>query len=694
MTMISRYAVRRPAHLVLAFITAMILVSGRGSGRPEVLAALGNPIPAENAKPGDTDWNISGIGDPAIQGFATDMSVNHNTTVQFKVDVNPAGNFHLDIYRIGYYNGAGARRVATIENQAGVTQLPCTSDTATGLVDCGNWTVSAQWAVPADAVSGVYVAKIVREATHTLQANGGDLTQGSHIVFIVRDDERKADVLFQTSDTTWQAYNRYGGASTYCAPGVGVSNADSVYYSGPCPTRATKVSYNRPFDTRVTSPSSWLFSAEYPMIRFLEANGYDTKYWSGVDTDRFGADPSVGLTVTTKKPKVFLSVGHDEYWSGAQRANVETARNAGVSLAFMSGNEIYWKHRWESSHRTLVTYKETMAGAKIDPAVDPVTGPIWTGTWRDTRFGPHDGGRPENALIGSIWTVNCCTQSGIIVPASKAGLRIWRNTRVANLTSGSTTLGNETLGYEWGEAVENGFQPAGLVRLSTTTVPNQEKIQGFGTTVAPGTATHSLTLYKTNSGAIVFGASSVQWSWGLDAVHDNGTNNVVDPAMQQATVNLFADMGAQPATLQVGNDPNYPLLVAATASQDTAAPASSITSPLAGANIENGSSVTISGTATDTGGGQVAGVEVSVDGGASWQAAQGTSNWSFVWTPGALGSANIRTRAIDDSANLGFAGNGITVTIVQPICPCTSLCGRQSFQARPARPIPTRGSSV
>ncbi len=153
----------------------------------------------------------------------------------------------------------------------------------------------------------------------------------------------------------------------------------------------------------------------------------------------------------------------------------------------MSGNEIYWKHRWESSHRTLVTYKETMAGAKIDPAVDPVTGPIWTGTWRDTRFGPHDGGRPENALIGSIWTVNCCTQSGIIVPASQAGLRLWRNTRVANLTPGSsTTLGNETLGYEWGEALENGFQPAGLVRLSTTTVSRSGKDPGLRHVGRPG----------------------------------------------------------------------------------------------------------------------------------------------------------------------------------------------------------------
>ena len=121
------------------------------------------------------------------------MSVNHGSTVQFKVDVNPAGLFHLDIYRIGYYNGAGARRVASIENQAGIKQLGCVSDVATGLVDCGNWTVSAEWNMPADAVSGVYVAKVVREATHTLPVNGGDLTEGSHIVFIVRDDERKAE---------------------------------------------------------------------------------------------------------------------------------------------------------------------------------------------------------------------------------------------------------------------------------------------------------------------------------------------------------------------------------------------------------------------------------------------------------------------------------------------------------------------
>ena len=109
-----------------------------------------------------------------------------------------------------------------------------------------------------------------------------------------------------------------------------------------------------------------MFNAEYPMVRFLESNGYDVSYTSGVDTDRRGAE--------LLEHEAFLSVGHDEYWSGTQRANVEAARDAGVDLAFFSGNEVFWKTRWENSidgsgtpHRTLVSYKETHADAKIDP---------------------------------------------------------------------------------------------------------------------------------------------------------------------------------------------------------------------------------------------------------------------------------------------------------------------------------------
>ena len=198
-------------------------------------------------------------------------------------------------------------------------------------------------------MSGIYFAKLVRD---------GGASDGSHIFFIVRDDEGHSNLLFQTQDTTWEAYNQYGGRSLYQSNDGG---------PGTNPARAYKVSYNRPLTTRGPTPEDSPFNAEYPMVRWLERNGYDVSYFTGVDSARFGSK--------ILDHKTFLSVGHDEYWSGTQRANVEAARAAGVNLAFFSGNESFWKTRWEPSTadgsstdwRTLVCYKETHAGAKIDP---------------------------------------------------------------------------------------------------------------------------------------------------------------------------------------------------------------------------------------------------------------------------------------------------------------------------------------
>src|SRR5690606_32829881 len=133
--------------------------------------------------------------------------------------------------------------------------------------------------------------------------------------------------------------------------------------------------------------------------------------------------------------------------------------------------------------------------------------------------------------------------------------------------------------------------------------------QDHGSTYGTGTANHALTLYKHSSGALVFGAGTIQWAWGLDSVHDRA-GSPADVRMQQATVNLFADMQIQPATLQ-------PNLVQASASTDSTAPTVVISAPAAGATVSQGSTVVISGTATDIGG-VVGGVEVSVDNGATW----------------------------------------------------------------------------
>ncbi|HXI31004.1 MAG TPA: N,N-dimethylformamidase beta subunit family domain-containing protein, partial [Vicinamibacterales bacterium] len=366
---------------MIAIATALFLMLFDRGASHRIVHASPSTISDENAnKPGANDWDITGAGDPDIQGFATDISVNLGDTVHFKIAAPGAAAYQLKIYRLGYYHGFGATLVATVTPTATLpqSQPACINQiTTTGLIDCGTWNESASWTVPATAVSGIYIAKPTRT----------DNGHASHIVFIVRDDSRTADVVFQTSDTTWQAYNQYPGvssnppgASLYC--GGPLSNEGSAYLRS-CATRAAKVSYNRPFDTRAHDPQSWLFNAEYPMVRWLEANGYDVKYQSGVDTDRRAFD----LT-GAHRPKIFLSVGHDEYWSGGQRKAVENARNAGVNLAFLSGNEMYWKTRYEPSldgsgtgYRTLVSYKETIANAKIDPAIDPVTGvPIWTGT--------------------------------------------------------------------------------------------------------------------------------------------------------------------------------------------------------------------------------------------------------------------------------------------------------------------------
>ena len=615
-----------------------------------------NPIAIENSKPGSpsSEWQIQGAGDTSIQGFATDISVNKGDTVNFKINTDAA--YSINIYRLGYYGGLGARKMPTQPSSPQPQQQPaCLTDSTTGLIDCGNWAVSASWKVPDDATSGIYIAKLVRTDT------GG----ASHIVFIVRDDASTSDLLFQTSDTTWQAYNNYGGLSLYPPTDTG----DNCPQAG----RAYKVSYNRPFNTRaIHRGEDWLFNGEYPMVRWLEANGYNVSYFTGVDSERRGS--------LIRNHKVFLSVGHDEYWSGNQRANVEAARNAGVHLAFFSGNEIFWKTRWENSidgsgtsYRTLVCYKETHADAKIDPQ-DP---PIWTGTWRDPRFSPPaDGGRPENALTGTIFIANCCTTTlAISVPEDDGKMRIWRNTSAATLTpGGSLALAPGTLGYEWDEDRDNGFRPAGLIRLSSTTSNPQQRllVQGdtgnppdYGTCYGPGTATHHVTLYRHSSGALVFGAGTVQWSWGLDQNHDKiedgSTTNV---NMQQACVNLFADMNVQPTTLQAGLSP-------ATASTDTIAPTSAITSPTAGSTLQTGSAVTITGTATDSGGGIVGGVEVSVDGGTTWHPTTGRTSWSYTWTPQTSESVTIKSRAVDDSGNIETPGAGVSVTVGASTCPCS-----------------------
>lgn len=599
----------------------------------DVARAASNAILTENAKVGSSGWDLDYVDD-SIEGFAADFSVNAGEPVRFKINT-VSTNYRVDIYRIGWYGGAGARLVTSVPRVLASPQVQPAPirNAALGLVDCGNWAVSATWNVPATAVSGVYVANFVRLDVP------GDLT--NRALFVVRNDGRQSDILVQTSDTTYQAYNRWGGNSLYHGDG------DAAF------GRAVKVSYSRPMEPGQLEND--FYYAEMPLVRWLERNGYDVTYASCIDTEQRPAE--------LRRHKVFVSSGHDEYWSSGMRANVEAARDAGVHLIFMTGNEVFWKVRWESSidgsgapYKTLVCYKETLENAKVDPS------PEWTGTWRDGRFSPpSNGGQPENGLTGTLFKGIISvddTDFPITVPYEYSRQRFWRNTSVAAIGAGqSATLTNATLGYEFNTDGDLPARPAGLIRLSETTVVIDEVLRDNGGTYTPGPLTHYMTMYRAASGALVWSTGTVQWSWGLDDYHTNRPVFAVptDARIQQATLNMLADMGVQPASRQAG-------LVAASASTDFLPPVSTVVSPAADAELPIGTGVTLMGTATDAGGGRVAAVEVSIDGGASWHPALGRESWTYSFVPQQVGSINVKVRAIDDSGNIEPTDAGVTYT--------------------------------
>ena len=646
--------------LVRAVVLALlaVLVAPAGAARAgDPCGAGSNPVVCENSLPGTpmSQWYSPGAwGD--IQGFSTTQSVAPGQTISLKVSSPEV--YRVEIYRLGWYGGDGARLMPSSPTAVfpAVTQPDCNRAASTGEVDCGNWSVTASWTVPSDAVSGVYLADLDETSGHGFMP----------YPFVVTNPSSHSDVVVQTSDQTWQAYNMYGGADLYQG-------------NGPAPDgRAYAVSYNRPLNV---SGANGIFGSEYAMLQWLERNGYDVSYLSGVDVSTQG-----GLLLNHK---VYMSSGHDEYWNQAQYDAVTAARNAGVNLAFFAGNDIFWRTRLSPSivdsaaNRTLTSYKMTkMEFPQPDGIADPSG--QWTGTFMDPAGAGSGGNQPGNALSGSLFTVNGYNANAINVAYPYSTDRLWRNTSVASLQPGqSYTMQTGTLGYEWDSDVSNAVRPSGEIDMSSTTVnlTNGTLLKDYGNIYGNGTAVHSLTLYRAASGALVFSSGTVQWAWGLSTVH-NDLATTEDPVQEQATANLLSDMGAAPLTLQSG-------LTMPAKSTDTVGPSTSVATPSSGATVPAMSPVTVSGTATDAGGGVVARVEVSTDNGATWQPATGLGSWSYSWTPTVTGSYTVLVRSEDDSANVG-ATVSIPLTVGPQSCPCSIFPN----SAAPAKPDSGDGSAV
>jgi hypothetical protein len=265
---------------------------------------------------------------------------------------------------------------------------------------------------------------------------------------VVRDDASRSALLLQTSDTTWHAYNQYGGNSLYVGSPAG---------------RAYKVSYNRPITTRGTSPEDSFFAAEYPMVRFLEANGYDVSYTSGVDTDRRGA--------LLKNHKAFVSVGTTSTGPGSSaptsRQHATPGSTSPSSAATRSSGRRAGRPastaRHGAPHARLLQGDE---GRRQDRPVRDVDRHVGA-----TPLQPAvDGGGRRTAHRHDLHGQRRHLAQGLIrVPEADGKMRFWRGTAVATSCRGDGDMPQARLGYEWDAELDNGSRPPGSCRLSDAT---------------------------------------------------------------------------------------------------------------------------------------------------------------------------------------------------------------------------------
>jgi hypothetical protein len=481
-----------------------------------------NPIVLENQKAGTTAWAIDDANQATteIVGYGDATSINKGQAINLKVSLAQAGQYQIDVYRLGYYGGAGGRLVTTVTGLNGVAQAEPTINPSTKLVEY-NWNTSYTLQTGSDWTSGLYFAKLTDSTTG----------KQNYIQFTLRDDNRPSDIGFQDAISTAAAYNNYGGYSVYDFNSSG--------------GRAYQVSFDRPFQYNTSAASEQFNNTltwEYNMTRWLESQGYDVSYYTNLDVS---INP-----LQLYSQKTFLTVGHDEYWSMDERNNVQLARDNGINLAFFSANTGYWQVRYEAStsgqaNRVMTVYKDS-SGVGSYPSIDPIaqSNPIAATTlFRSTLVN-----RPENALLGVAYIGDWGAgnvYNGLDYVISNATDPYYANTGLQN---GDRLVG--LVGYEWDAVLNNGFSPAGLVVLSASPVPSGG-LTPLGL-LPPGTidTISNSVRYTAASGAKVFSTGSVQWVWGLDS--DRVTNPRVDVRAQQIAVNVFADMGAKPQTPSAG----------------------------------------------------------------------------------------------------------------------------------------------
>ena len=481
------------AHTLTA--VARDALGAQWTSAPVTVTVFNSPVATENDQPGSGNWAMGVGGIPAddvakqIKGYASATSVNKGDSISFYVSVATAQTYTIDFYRMGYYQGLGGRLMQSVGPLAGSPQPVCLPDINTGLAEC-NWAASYALAVPTSWTSGVFLAKLTSSTGFQ-----------NWIIFVVRDDARQANLVYQQPVNTYQGYNNYPndnatGKSLYDFNSFGLPTASGT-------TRAVKVSWNRPYADR---GAGQFFNWEYYFIRWIERSGYDVKYCTNIDvhehSDRLLAAKGV------------LSIATDQNYSKEMYDGLEAARDAAVNLAFFGAGAVFWQVRFEASpltgaaDRVLVGYK--------DQTKDPVQGPTTTIRWRDLN-------RPPQTLIG-VQFHGQIDFSSPNVPFVVQSSSNWIYTGTG-LLDGDRIPG--MVGYEM-DGTWSIF-PAPNAISDTYVILSASPY----TDVSGEQKTASSSIYQAPSGAWVFGAGTTSWAWGFDL---DGT---ADPRIQRITSNIL-----------------------------------------------------------------------------------------------------------------------------------------------------------
>lgn len=499
-----RQMINRSMNIGLISTVSRMFLPGVYASRDESI------ISTENLKEGTTDWQLTFVRSENfrskyIEGYCSKTSVASGEALDIFISSSPASNVVIDIYRMGYYGGKGGRFMRRV-GPLNVKEQMVPDRDKNRLREC-DWGKAYSLKVPDEWISGVYLGKLSTDA-HRYE---------SYIIFVVRDD-RKADIVFQTSDTTWQAYNKW-------------PENDSLYdHDDPDkPVNAsTWISYDRPYarypqvlDQPLSQGSGEFLMWEFPLCYWLEQHGYDVTYISNIDTHLRATNITRG--------KSFFSVGHDEYWSIEMYDHVKNAIDTGVNVAFLSANSVYTMVPLHKVNRKNVParliYRQGFFGGFSPGQLDSMP------YMKDEHWEKH--GPDESQLIGG-------------------------RTMIPFNGSGNWTVTNAGHWLFDGTGMKNGDFIPGLVGWEHHGDPAPIKglvtvAEGKVTNDGENTSDYAATIYPGPKDNWVFNAATSYWSLGLSQppgailpCSHFGRPHGTDARVQKITENYLKRCGIHP----------------------------------------------------------------------------------------------------------------------------------------------------